>query len=75
MSRDDAARLGLADGAAVRLVSAAGAFIGRVMLAPMRPGNLEVHWPEGNVLLDAARRDPESGEPDYNVEVRVERAG
>ena len=39
----------------------------------MRPGNLDVHWPEGNVLLSAARRDARSGEPDYNVEVRVER--
>jgi molybdopterin-dependent oxidoreductase alpha subunit len=72
MSPDDAARLGVADGAAVRLVSAAGAFTGRITLAPMRPGNLEVHWPEGNVLLSASLRDPESGEPDYNTEVTVE---
>ena len=73
MSREDATRLELADGEAIRLVSAAGAFVGRVMLAPMRPGNLQVHWPEGNVLLEATRRDAQSGEPDYNIDVRVER--
>jgi molybdopterin-dependent oxidoreductase alpha subunit len=71
MSREDAGRLGLADGAPVRLVSTAGTFDGRVHLAPMRPRNLAVHWPEGNVLLSAARRDPQSAEPDYNVEVRI----
>jgi molybdopterin-dependent oxidoreductase alpha subunit len=75
MSASDAARLGLPHGAAVRLVSASGAFTGRVFLADMRPGNLEVHWPEGNALLSASRRDPESGEPDYNVEVQVVRLG
>jgi molybdopterin-dependent oxidoreductase alpha subunit len=73
MSPADAARLGLEDGATVRLVSQTGALTGRVTLAPMRPRNLEVHWPEGNVLLAPGRRDPQSLEPDYNVEVRVER--
>jgi molybdopterin-dependent oxidoreductase alpha subunit len=72
MSPADAARLGLANGAPVRLVSASGTFTGRITLAPMRPGNLEVHWPEGNALLSSTLRDPESGEPDYNVQVRIE---
>lgn len=71
MSADDAARLGLADGAGVRLVSAAGEFRGDVRLASIKPGNLEVHWPEGNPLL-GNEVDPESGEPDYNARVRVE---
>ena len=73
MSAEDARRLTLSDGDPVRLVSASGAFAGRVKVAAMRPRNLAVHWPEGNVLLSAGRRDPRSGEPDYNVEVRVER--
>ena len=66
-------RLGFSNGDPVRLVSPSGAFLGRVTLAPMRPGNLEVHWPEGNVLLSSTLRDPDSGEPDYNIEVRIER--
>jgi molybdopterin-dependent oxidoreductase alpha subunit len=71
ISADDAARLGVTDGAAIELRSPHGAFAGRVHIAPMRPGNLEVHWPEGNVLLSGTRRDPASLEPDYNIEVTV----
>jgi anaerobic selenocysteine-containing dehydrogenase len=71
MSAEDADRLGAADGATVTLRSENGAFRGRVFRAPIRPGNLEVHWPEGSVLLGAAL-DPESHEPDYNTHVIVD---
>jgi molybdopterin-dependent oxidoreductase alpha subunit len=73
MSATDADRLSLAEGAAIRLVSDSGDFRGRVKLAPIKPGNLEVHWPEGTALLSATEIDPESREPDYNALVRVER--
>lgn len=71
MSPEDAGRLGLSGGAPVRLVSGAGDFRGRILLAPIKPGNLEVHWPEGMALLSRTV-DGESGEPDYNALVRVE---
>jgi molybdopterin-dependent oxidoreductase alpha subunit len=73
MSAADADWLSLADGAGIRLVSDSGEFRGFVKLAPMKPGNLEVHWPEGLPLLSASEVDPESREPDYNAVVRVER--
>ncbi len=73
ISPSDAARLGLREGDPVRLTSLHGRFDGRVRIAPMRPGNLEVHWPDGNALLDPDLRDPASHEPDYNSEVRLER--
>ena len=38
---------------------------------PITPGNLEVHWPEGNTLLSASAIDPESMEPDYNATVTL----
>jgi hypothetical protein len=38
----------------------------------MTPGNLEVHWPEGNALLSASAIDPDSMEPDYNAVVTIE---
>ena len=63
----------LADGSGVRLISDSGEFRGFVKLAPMKPGNLEVHWPEGLPLLSPAEVDPESREPDYNALVRVEK--
>jgi predicted molibdopterin-dependent oxidoreductase YjgC len=74
ISADDLARLALPEGAAVRLRSAAGTFAGRLRRAPIKPGNLELHWPEGNVLLSGAAIDPESLEPDYNAVVTLEPA-
>ena len=71
MSAEDAAALGLAPGARVRLRSSAGAMAARVRLAPIRPRNLQVHWPEGNELLTHGRYDPRCGEPDYNALVEV----
>ena len=40
--------------------------------APIKPGNLEVHWPEGNTRLSKTAIDPESLEPDSNAVVTVE---
>lgn len=75
MSVQDAASLGLGMGDPILLRSVSGELRGRVHLAPIKPGNLEVHWPEGMALLDGAKIDPGSGEPDYNAVVRVERVG
>src|SRR5262249_25265695 len=73
MSADDARQLGLADGDPIRLVSDCGEFRGRVFVAPIKSGNLEVYFPEGMALLSGDAIDPESHEPDYNAWVRVER--
>jgi molybdopterin-dependent oxidoreductase alpha subunit len=74
ISEADLARLGRAAGDRVRLRSASGVFHGRLRPAPIRDGNLEVHWPEGNALLAGAPHDPESLEPDYNTVVTIEPA-
>ncbi|MGH3661573.1 MAG: FdhF/YdeP family oxidoreductase [Micromonosporaceae bacterium] len=74
MNAADADRLGLADGEQVRLVSPTGSMPGRVLRAPLAPGNLQVHWPEGEVLIDRTRRSPQADIPDYNAVVTVERA-
>lgn len=73
MSLDDAASLRLAHGDRIRLTNGHGAYDGRVHVAALAPGNLQVHWPEGNVLLSRDRRDAGSFCPDYNATVRVER--
>ena len=70
MAAEDAARLGLVEGAPLRLASALGMFTGRCRIAPMKPRSLQIYWPEGNVLI-GRRLDPASGEPDYNAVVRV----
>jgi molybdopterin-dependent oxidoreductase alpha subunit len=73
ISGDDLARLSVEDGARATLTSRHGTFTGTLRRAPIKPGNVEVHWPEGNALLGPAV-DPESNEPDYNAEVVVTRA-
>ena len=73
ISSEDAARLGLQNGTPVRLTSSQGSYAGRVMIAPLRAGNVEVHWPEGNALL-GPHVDPESHEPDFNAVATLERA-
>jgi anaerobic selenocysteine-containing dehydrogenase len=69
----DADRLGLADGDAVTVSSSAGSLPGRIMLAPMASGNVQMHWPEAEVLLDRRRRSPQARIPDYNAVVRIAR--
>ena len=75
ISAEDRVRLGLGEGARVRLTSGHGTFTGTLRTAPMKPGNLEVHWPEGMPLLSGAAIDPESMEPDYNAMVTIHKVG
>ena len=73
VSAVDAARLGVAQGDRIRLTSGTGTFVGRAFIDDIKPGNLEVHWPEGNVLLSREEIDRALREPDYNAVVSVER--
>lgn len=73
MSAEDAATLGLREGDAVVLRSEVGTLQGRVKIVPIRPRNLQVFWPEGNVLIQRGRCDPVCGIPDYNAVVEVVR--
>ncbi|MBW3581904.1 MAG: FdhF/YdeP family oxidoreductase [Euryarchaeota archaeon] len=75
MAPEDLERLGIENGKRIRLVSPHGSLDCRIQSAPILPGNLQVHWPEGNVLLDPDRLDPEAKIPDYNALVRIEREG
>lgn len=54
-----AAKLGLIEPQAVTVRSSSGAYTGRVSVARVKPGNIQVHWPEGNGLLDAHKRSLE----------------
>ena len=72
IAREDAAGLGLGDGARIVMRSAVGVFRGRVRLAPIRPGEVQGFWPEVNVLLPRDRFDAPSGVPDYGTIVSLE---
>ncbi len=72
ISPEDAQRLGLRQGDKVKLRSEAGELVGTCYLAPLRPGNLQVFWPEGNVLIPKGEYDPLCKVPDYNTLVTIE---
>ncbi len=71
LAAEDAAALKLVDGAKVLVRSEHGELAARVHLAPIRPGNVQVFFPEGNVLLPHGKRDPGSDVPDYNAVVEI----
>jgi molybdopterin-dependent oxidoreductase alpha subunit len=74
IDQDDAVALGLTDGDPVRLRSATGALDGTLRTVRLAPHTLQVHWPEGNVLVASGEthREPTSKVPDYNAVVTVE---
>ena len=74
MNEEDARRLALVDGDAVIVRSEVGEFHGRCRIAPIAPGNVQAHWPEGNALVKRGVCDPECGIPDYNANVEIKRA-
>ena len=74
MNPEDAAKLHLANLDSIILRNDLGAYNGRVFLAPIAPGNLQVHWPEANHLLRHGLVDKAGGVPDYNTRVKIEKA-
>lgn len=74
MNPDDAASLHLANSDSITLRNQLGSYRGRVFLAPIAPGNLQIHWPEGNVIIPHGVYDKAGGVPDYNARVIVEKS-
>ena len=72
MNGDDASALHLRGGDRVALVNDVGRYEGRVLLSAIAPGNLQIHWPEGNVIIRHGEVDAQGGVPNYNAAVRVE---
>ncbi|MEW6158547.1 MAG: FdhF/YdeP family oxidoreductase [Verrucomicrobiota bacterium] len=72
MNKADAADLRLTHGDQIALVNESGRFEGKVFFAPIARGNLQIHWPEGNVIIQRGIIDTLGGVPDYNAIVRVE---
>lgn len=73
MNSEDAAQLRLIQGDRIALMNNTGRFEGRVFLAPIARGNLQIHWPEGNVIIRRNVLDKSGGVPDYNARVTIER--
>lgn len=71
VSAVDAYREGVQNGDRVRLVNTRGALEFVVRIDDIKPGHLQVYWPECNPLLPNVW-DPVSREPDYNTRVSLE---
>jgi molybdopterin-dependent oxidoreductase alpha subunit len=70
ISAQDAGRLGLKNGDEITLRNQHGLFTGHVHIDRIKPGCLQVHFPEAQVIIPAGRLDP-SGVPDYNATVEL----
>ena len=70
ISSEDAARVGVGEGDPILVRSATGEVRARAHIARMRPGNVQMYFPESNALIAAGNRDA-SGVPDYNAIVEV----
>lgn len=72
MAPEDMVARQLEEGSPICIHSPHGELLARAKSAPIVPGNLQVHWPEGNSLLPPDKRAL-SGVPDYNVVVSVKK--
>jgi len=71
MAAEDAARLGLAEGARVRVETDAGALEVGVAVVGIRPGSVAMYYPEANALVPR-RLDPRSKTPAFkSIAARV----
>jgi molybdopterin-dependent oxidoreductase alpha subunit len=73
MNEEDAAKLNVRQNDRIVLANDVGRYEGRVFLAPIARGNLQIHWPEGNVIVRRGIIDIAGGVPDYNATVKVEK--
>jgi molybdopterin-dependent oxidoreductase alpha subunit len=71
ISAADCSRLGISNGDRITVKADSGELHGRARIADIAPGNVQVHWPEGNVLIKRGRSDKRSGIPDFNAEVEI----
>ncbi|PYZ91644.1 formate dehydrogenase [Salipaludibacillus keqinensis] len=74
LHKDDAKQLSLKEGEAIVVYNQFGTFHGRARFANTRRGNIQVYWPEGNVLIPKGIYEKYAGIPEYNTSVVVEKA-
>jgi molybdopterin-dependent oxidoreductase alpha subunit len=74
MSPVDGQKLSITEGEGIVVYNGFGVFQGTAKFVDIAPGNIEVHFPEGNFLLPRGRYEKFAGIPDYNITVNVEKA-
>lgn len=71
---EDARELDVKEGEAIVAYNRHGTFQGRAKFAETKRGNIQVYWPEGNVLMPEKVYEPHAGIPEYHAGVIVEKA-
>lgn len=74
MSKEDGRKLSITEGEGVVLHNKYGVFQGRAKFVEILPGNIEVYFPEGNFLLPIGRYETFAQIPDYNINVKIDKA-
>lgn len=74
MNETDAAELGIAEGDPMVVYNQYGMYKGQAKFVPIRPGNLELHWPEGNAVIPQGVYEEAAGIPEYTTLAIVEKA-
>ncbi len=74
MNEEDGKKYGIGQGEAIVVYNKHGLFHGKARFVEIKPGNIQVHWPEGNVLIPKGVYEQYAGIPEYNTAVIVEKA-
>lgn len=74
INADDAKELRIAEGENIVVYNKYGTFQGRAKFEATKRGNVQVHWPEGNVLIPKGVYETYAGIPEYNTAVKIEKA-
>ena len=70
----DARELRIAEGESIVVYNSYGTFQGRAKFEETKRGNIQVYWPEGNVLIPKGVYEAYAGIPEYNTAVKIEKA-
>lgn len=74
INENDAKELDISNGEAIVVYNKLGSFTGRAKFAPIKTGNIGLHWPEGNVLIEKGVYETFAGIPEYQAPAIVEKA-
>ncbi|MEJ8765543.1 FdhF/YdeP family oxidoreductase [Oceanobacillus sp. HCA-5259] len=74
MNELDAAELGVAEGDPIVVYNQYGMYKGQAKFVNIKAGNIELHWPEGNVVIPQGVYEEFAGIPEYTTLVIVEKA-
>ncbi|MCF6410843.1 FdhF/YdeP family oxidoreductase [Pseudalkalibacillus salsuginis] len=74
MNEEDGKKYGIRQGEAIVVYNKFGLFHGKARFVEIKPGNIQVHWPEGNVLIPKGVYEQYAGIPEYNTAAIVEKA-